>query len=241
MSRAAVIGYGNVGHHLAKALAKDYRVSVFQRGSNMEEILHSGPHGSNRFDFITLAVTDSQIRPLADALACTDAFGLHTSGSRPLSDLSKHPKRGVIYPLQTFTRSKNSVASPFPLFLETVPELRRELHTFASAISSDIRWMDSSKRLRLHLAAVLTCNFTNHLYHISDKMLKKIGMSFSDVYHLAEETLKKTRELSPGEAQTGPAKRNDEAVMEAHLRLIGNPRWKTIYSLFSEDIRNVNE
>ena len=55
---------------------------------------------------------------------------------------------------------------------------------------------------------------------------------------LIEETIRKIRNMSPVEAQTGPALRNDTKLMEKHLSLLNNEYARQIYQLVSESIRH---
>jgi hypothetical protein len=51
------------------------------------------------------------------------------------------------------------------------------------------------------------------------------------------ETAKKVQDHLPAEVQTGPAARNDEATMAAHVQILKDkPALKTIYTLISQAI-----
>jgi predicted short-subunit dehydrogenase-like oxidoreductase (DUF2520 family) len=146
-------------------------------------------------------------------------------------------RRGVFYPLQTFSLDRNVDFRKIPLFLEArTEEDMALLAQLASAISDTHMPMDGERRKTLHLAAVLCCNFVNHLYSISHDILAEQGIPFSTLFPLMEETLDKVRALSPREAQTGPAVRWDENVMQSHLSMLANPIHREIYRLLSESI-----
>jgi len=53
---------------------------------------------------------------------------------------------------------------------------------------------------------------------------------------LIDETAKKVHDLSPFEAQTGPAVRFDKNVMENHEQLILDAELRTIYQSISNNI-----
>lgn len=240
MSKVAIIGFGNVGYHLAVAISKNHEVAVYGRTPEDELIKDLGDLDPEAFDYIIIAVSDGAVKEVADSLNTSDAIVLHTSGSRPLSDLSKHERAGVMYPLQTFAKEKKIDFRSFPIFIEADDEIDKQLFAFVRSFSNDVRFLGSSNRKKLHLAAVFACNFTNHLYHISDEILRDMELSFADFKHLASETLENAVQLTPQKAQTGPAKRNDQATLTAHLEMIKNEQWKEIYQLISEDIRNSN-
>ncbi len=241
MSKVAIIGFGNVGYHLAKAISKKHSVTVFGRVAKDEWIRHMDDLVPSDFDYLIITVPDSFIQTVSDSIIPSDCVILHTSGSRSLSDLSKHPYTGVMYPLQTFTKAKKIDFDTFPIFIETKNGQEDQLLSFVRSFGKDVRFMNSSSRKKLHLAAVFACNFTNHLYFISDKILNEIELSFSDMEHLAEETLKKALDLSPQNAQTGPAKRNDQKTLIEHFQMINNENWREIYELISNDIRKSQE
>jgi hypothetical protein len=52
------------------------------------------------------------------------------------------------------------------------------------------------------------------------------------------ETANKVMTLSPKEAQTGPAKRNDNKTIEAHLDFLSNENQATIYKILTQSIQN---
>ena len=58
---------------------------------------------------------------------------------------------------------------------------------------------------------------------------------------LIEETALRLREISPAQAQTGPAIRQDEATIQKHLELLRNePIIRDIYEQLTRSIRSGN-
>jgi len=54
---------------------------------------------------------------------------------------------------------------------------------------------------------------------------------------LIRETAKKIKTMQPIDAQTGPAKRNDETVIHTHLKMLHDkPDFQKIYRLMTESI-----
>ena len=87
------------------------------------------------------------------------------------------------------------------------------------------------------MSAVWACNFVNHCYDVASKVLEPIGVPFDVMLPLIDETGRKVHELSPKDAQTGPAVRYDEHVMNAQLQLMkDNPKLQEIYRLLSQSI-----
>ena len=67
----------------------------------------------------------------------------------------------------------------------------------ALKISQDVRVISSEQRKYIHLAAVFACNFTNHMYAISEKLLKEHGLPFDILQPLIQETSDKIKKISP--------------------------------------------
>ena len=239
MSTIAIIGYGNVGYHFANELAKKNEVSVFSRHSNEEGTRFINELEPNLFEYIILCVPDDVIKKISDAIPVSEAVVLHTSGAKPLSDLGKHSKCGVLYPLQTFSKNKMIDFSFFPVFIEGNELTELELFSFARSFCSDVRLMTSEKRAKLHLAAVFACNFSNHILHIAEKYLKELDMNFEMLQPLVEETFEKAIMFNPSRSQTGPAKRGDAITMDDHLKMIKDDDIHAIYRLISDHIQKI--
>jgi hypothetical protein len=90
------------------------------------------------------------------------------------------------------------------------------------------------------MAAVFACNFTNHMYALSARLLEKNGLPFDAMLPLIDETARKVHELHPLDAQTGPAVRRDENVMGKHLTMLTDePEIKEIYKMISDSIQKI--
>ena len=240
MSKVAIIGYGNVGYHLAnRTSAKRHEVTIFSRSQSEDLIQSLDSLDASAFDFIILTVPDDQIKEVSDAIETSEAVVLHTSGSNPVSDLNKHVKHGVMYPLQTFSRTKEIDFTAFPIFIEGSEEGERQIFTFVRSFSNDVRLLTSANRSKLHLAAVFACNFSNHMFHLSERLLQELDMSFHDIKPLVEETLQKAIELNPSASQTGPAVREDEDTIHKHLGMLKDEHIRDLYELITKDIQRL--
>jgi hypothetical protein len=80
-------------------------------------------------------------------------------------------------------------------------------------------------------------NFSNHLFHLAGKYLEKEEIPFSYLVPLIEETAQALEVKTPKEAQTGPAKRNDEQTIAKHIEMLNDdPELQHLYRLMSESI-----
>jgi predicted short-subunit dehydrogenase-like oxidoreductase (DUF2520 family) len=164
---------------------------------------------------------------------------LHTAGSMPMQvfdGLAAH--YGVLYPMQTFSKERALDFSRIPIFLEgSDPVALGVARTLAESVSRQVVELSGEGRRRLHLAAVFACNFANHCYELASEVLQEQGLPFSVMQALVDETAAKVSELSPRQAQTGPAVRYDQNVMEAQLSLLADrPLAQQIYRLMSKSI-----
>lgn len=242
------IGAGNLATHLATELDKnDYHiVQVYSRTALSAETLarQVGAEAitdiskvDTTADIYIFSVKDAVLEGLAAQLPHNNGLWLHTAGSIPLSVLEKYnPRVGVLYPFQTFTKGRSVDWTIVPIFIESNNDDNNVLNRLANSLSPKVTAITSEQRKYLHLTGVFACNFTNHMYALSANILKEANLPFDVVLPLIDETCAKVHELSPKEAQTGPAIRFDENVINRHLSMIKDDNVKEIYKLISESI-----
>jgi len=250
IQRVTFIGAGNLATHLGKALSQAgiEIVQVYSRTLESAGTLGTilGAPFTNEInkidqtsDLILVAVKDDVIGQVLDQARLHDRMITHTAGSIPLDLLKKYTSRcGVFYPLQTFSKTRAIDFSEIPICLEAnSTEILGELTGLANKISSAVYEISSGERKILHLAAVFACNFVNHFYYIGDQLLKQEGIAFDLLKPLIRETAAKIMEMDPYEAQTGPAKRLDETIINKHLELMDNrPEFREIYRFVTNSI-----
>lgn len=244
------IGAGNLATQLALTLHnKGIRiVQIFSRTEEAASQLALKVEASScihinkitsEADIFIFAIKDTVLEEIVSKMPFHKGLWLHTSGSMPL-DLFKpyHEPYGVLYPLQTFSKIKEVDFSQIPFFLEGSDE-KAFIATkqLANILSPHIYSLDSEKRKQLHLSAVFACNFTNHLYSIANEIIHETGLPFSVLLPLIQETAAKVQKLPPLEAQTGPAVRYDENIINKQLEMLkDNPEYQEIYRLLSQSI-----
>lgn len=195
-------------------------------------------------DGYIISVKDDALEQVARCFIpqAPEALWLHTAGSMPMDILrGKGTTRiGVFYPMQTFSKHKAVDFSEIPLFLESPADMN-VLQELAHSLTPKVYQLDSEGRKHLHLAAVFACNFVNHCYALSARVLKEVGVPFEVMLPLVDETARKVHELAPAEAQTGPAIRGDRVVMARHEALLQEERMREIYHLLSESIHTTHD
>ena len=188
-------------------------------------------------DLYIIAVSDRSIPSVAEELKDVEGFVVHTAGSVPMDVLSQG-RRGVLYPLQTISKTRQLPASKVPFYIEASQEKDLELlRELAESMGSKATVMTSEKRRYLHLAAVFCCNFVNRLYGITADLLEEHNIPFSAMLPLIKETAEKVENLTPHQAQTGPAVRWDEEVMANQMALLDDEQ-RQLYQLLSKSIHD---
>ena len=251
------IGAGNLATNLCVALHKSHHdiLQVFSRKSTSAECLACRIGASpvtdmeliaTDADIYIVSVTDSALadvaRRLVDHLEAGNQGGalpliVHTAGSIAM-DVIPAARRGVVYPMQTFSKQRLVDFSQIPIFIEAnYADDLEMLRLFATSLSSHVQVLSSTDRRYLHLAAVFCSNFTNHCYALADKILSQHNVPFSAMLPLIDEVAAKVHSMPPHEAQTGPARRHDANVMNEHIELLTNDkRLQNIYKIMSESI-----
>ena len=75
----------------------------------------------------------------------------------------------------------------------------------AFRISKKVMATDSQTRQKIHLAAVIASNFTNHMLTTGKEIASGAGIPFNLFEPLIKETISKALENGPEVSQTGPA------------------------------------
>jgi predicted short-subunit dehydrogenase-like oxidoreductase (DUF2520 family) len=185
-------------------------------------------------DIIIVAVPDHRLESVLGAIRCgNDTLIVHTAGSVGMDVFPKEFKRkGVFYPLQTFSAGREVSFRDLPFLLEASDDQSAEiLKDLVSSIGGKWHLADAEHRRLLHLAAVFVSNFTNHLLTEGKEIAVSAGFSFEILKPLINETVSKAIAAGPENSQTGPAVRNDKNTIETHLDLLSfSPELKSLYN-----------
>jgi predicted short-subunit dehydrogenase-like oxidoreductase (DUF2520 family) len=252
MVKVIIIGSGNVAQHLIAALQKSQNsgneIELIQVYSRKREALISLLPLNKiattyddllEADLYIIAVSDDAIAGVSDQLPFKNSLVVHTSGSVSLDSLNNNNRKGVFYPLQTFTKNKEVNFKEIPICLETENSTDfRILEKVGKSISEKVFAIDSKQRKALHVAAVFVNNFTNHLYHLGNEICEEHQVPFDILKPLIQETAQKIMTLSPIAAQTGPAVRNDKQTIEAHQLFLTNTNQSNIYKILTQSIQD---
>jgi predicted short-subunit dehydrogenase-like oxidoreductase (DUF2520 family) len=194
---------------------------------------------------IIVAVPDHALAEVLEKITCSNSAVIaHTAGSIGLDIFpSRLVKKGVLYPLQTFSSGRKPDMTNVPVFIEASDENTLGiLKKLAESFSRSVFLSDTEHRKLLHLAAVFVCNFTNHMLTRGKEISAIAGFPFEILKPLIVETVEKAIEMGPENSQTGPAIRKDLNTIEKHMDLLSfSPELKTIYDLLSKSITGYNK
>ena len=254
--KITLIGAGNLAWHLGSRLHEVGLgvVEVFSREEEKAKDLSQAidcKYVTNlqlinkTSDLYIIAVPDSAIAEVAEILSKNipqKALVVHTSGATPSAATlgTFFQNYGVLYPLQSFSKSKkpNFLEIPICIFANTEIKLKL-IEIISHKISDKVFYINDQKRAILHLAAVFVNNFTNHLFHIAEQLLEKEKISFDLLKPLITETVRKIELQKPHLVQTGPAKRRDFVTIHSHEELLKNNNYLEylqIYKSITESI-----
>ena len=252
MIKVSIIGSGNVAQHLIVALqnsiingAEMELIQVYTRQkSTLSHLLDFNKITDDwktlaEADLFIIAVSDEAISTVSEQIPYKNKLVVHTSGGISLEAIASNNRKGVFYPLQTFTKNNAVDFKIIPICIESQNASDYQLlQNVAQAISDWVFAINSEQRKALHVAAVFVNNFTNHLYKIGNDICIENNVPFEILKPLIQETAEKITPLSPNEAQTGPAIRNDIETINAHLSFLSDENQKNIYNILTQSIQN---
>ncbi len=241
----SIIGSGNVAYHLGKAFSGLVKINaIYSRNKNSAQELADELfvfHAEELKDLIPsdivlICISDDEILKVVDQID-PDQSVIYTSGSVGLNEITQRKNLGVLYPLQTFSKARHVDLFEVPFFIEATNEpFAQAIFDLAWKLSRKVIFANSIDRKNLHLAGVFVNNFTNHIDFLAQQFLKSKSLEWEFFKPLILETAKKLQSELPFDAQTGPAKRDDQTTIIKHLEMLDDETRK-IYSLLSNSIQ----
>lgn len=250
----AIIGSGNLAWHLAPELENVGQriVEIYSRNiknaRSLQKRLYNAEinptldFSDSEAEIFIICISDDAIEEAAQEIALPENSTIvHTSGSQSISKLGYAATEhiGVFYPLQTFTKNKRVSFEDIPILIEAEnSHTTKVLKKLGKSISKKVLSVSSKDRMAIHVAAVIACNFTNHLFEVAEKILKNQGFHFELIKPLIAETINKSLDLGPENSQTGPAARGDLETLDKHMEFLKGSKHKDVYKLLTELILN---
>ena len=249
--KIAIVGAGSVGTNLHHGLAlKGVRAELIHARpltAEHPELLEDPRVPDeilNSFDLYIYTIADNALREVVATVHAPKAIHLHTSGSMPIDVFGEDkPHAGILYFFQSFSREKMiDEWSGIPCFIEgkNIDDIAA-VYSLAQTLTSHIYEASQHDRERLHIAGVFANNYANLMFRMAADVLQDTQIPFEALLPLIDNTAAKIHAMSPKDAQTGPAQRNDQTVMAHHLEILRNlsrlPR--PAASFRSEDLSEV--
>ncbi len=245
-----IIGSGNVaavlgrkfvaaGHHILQILSRNAR--------DASELAYEwDTESANYFSLINreadvyiIAVADDAIPAVAGNLDLKGKVVAHTAASVKMDVLKNvTDDYGVFYPLQSLRKEQDTIPD-VPVYIEAATEkAKKTLYKLALSVYKDAGLTaDFDKRTKLHIAAVLVNNFSNHIFSLAETYCKREGIDFNELLPLIDNTFYRLHEASPSTLQTGPAVRRDMDTIYQHLDLLeSHPQLLNLYRFLTESI-----
>lgn len=248
MQKIVFIGAGNVATSLSMALKGEREIlQVYSKtlaharllGQKLKcDYTNNLKKISQEADVYIIAVKDDAIAAICKKLKLKRKIVIHTSGSTELNILKNVSNSyGVLWAMYSFA-GKAKIAPRTAFFIEASD---KKTEKYLLNLVEDLRGTpyptNSEKRAKIHLAAVFSNNFTNHLFTITEALCKEAGVPFNIFIPLAKETADNISKQSPSLNQTGPASRNDKRILHKHIRLLkSHPMYKEVYEVLTKSI-----
>ena len=184
MIKVTIIGSGNVGLHLVNLFNKSTKIKLNEwcsRSIDFDERVNviNEIENLSESDIYVICVSDKSITEVSDKIQFKNKLVVHTSGSTPYNSLNNKNRRGVFYPLQTFSKSQKLNYSEIPICIEAENDKDLEI---LKKLSIDLNCkhyeINFEERKTLHLAAIISNNFTNFLFGISKEIIDSKKLDF---------------------------------------------------------------
>jgi predicted short-subunit dehydrogenase-like oxidoreductase (DUF2520 family) len=252
--QVTIIGSGNIATVLGSILVKKEHTihQVWSRHYNHAVALakelaatpvpHLAALDANA-DLYLLAVTDDAIATVAGQLSLGDKLLVHTAGSVSKEVLKGASSAyGVLWPMRMVRKSMTTLEPATIVVDGNTETVTREIETIAAFFSPFITKADDAMRVKMHMLAVFTANFSNHLYHLAFQYCQSEGIDFTLFYSIIRETAGAIQQQDPASLQAGPAFRGDRQTMERQINLLENyPHLQDMYRFMSKSIMLLNE
>lgn len=253
--KIAIVGSGNVAHHLAHAFYYHPEINftaLFTRNKLTGRVLADAVQVkfvekvedlAKICDLIIICASDDSIAGICKHLQTHKHIIAHTSGVVSIEELSiASINYGSFYPLQTFTKTREVDLKEVPFLIDgSNNDTTKVLEELAELVSNKVSLVSDEKRRKLHVAAVIVNNFSNHLFALTKDYTDSLDLDFDLLKPLMQETVLKALAQNPKDIQTGPAKRKDYQTIAQHEKMLKDPKLKELYLWFTQSIEKYYE
>lgn len=241
-----IIGSGALGSILTKALFEhDYHIySIYNRtvekADQLAEEVNADKTGTfpassgDLGDLIVITVPDDSIASVSRTLSGIGGtwrgrYVIHCSGVHSSDILDDLKNKGALtagfHPLQTFSaRSSTSVFFKTVIDFEGEPEICSFLENLAVELGATPVKINKEEKIKLHLAAVLVCNYMVTLASMASDLLgdreNDVHPQLADLKPLMQQTLDNIMQFGVENSLSGPLRRKDRDTISKHLNVL---------------------
>ncbi len=248
----SIIGTGNIAWFLGNRLisGQHHCTGVYSRNTAAAETLAESllceKFGSiadisdEDADICFMAVSDSAIPVVSQQLNFANTVLIHTAGAVDIESIAMAAKhRAVLWPVYSIVKNNLPDHRNIPCAWEATPgKATSYVQETGHAITDMLFEAHYEQRKWLHLSAVMSNNFVNHLLGICEQICADNNLPFSLLMPIIEQTFDRIRHTSPMNSQTGPAARNDTVTIQNQLALLAqHPRWQNVYKAITDSIQ----
>lgn len=242
----AIIGNGRVATYLQDIFMEHaLPTDVYARSPQGNQYYWEDLKSAVPYRLLILAVSDDAIARVSEQLSPHEnSLVVHTSGVHNADVINaQHPRRGVLYPLMSFSEEAPSASAYRVPYCVEARHANDEklLRSLVQHLGGNYYAVEPEQKPHLHLAAVLSQNFSNHLFHLAQEVLEKQQLSFQLLMPLLKSSLERLEKYKPHEVQTGPAVRGDQKTMAKHLALLQDENTRNLYRAITQSIQKHHE
>ena len=250
----SIIGTGNIAWFFGTRLVtgRHHCTGVYSRNATsakeLAEALMSDKYGAiseikdGAADICFLAVSDAAIEQVAAQLSFKKTMLVHTAGAVALDSIKGAATDcAVLWPVYSILKHNLPGHRNIPTAWEaSTTKAEKYILSIGNAITDVLFEAKYEQRKWLHLSAVISNNFINHLMAICEQVCAENNLPFSTLVPIIEQTFDRIKNASPKTLQTGPAIRKDTTTIEEHIALLsGHAQWQKIYEAITESISNL--
>jgi hypothetical protein len=244
-----ILGTGNIANgYLHLFIKNQFKIDcIFGKSSkNIKKSVLKNTFFTNNIskipstsDLYIFALSDDAYQEVFEKISKNNNLVIHTSGSMDSKSLGIFSNRwGCIYPLQSIKKNSKISWKKVPFFIEAANEKDEKLLSiFCATNKMNFSILNSSKRKKLHIAAVASNNFTYHLLSMVKEYCIKNEVNFKDLKPLLEKTIETALNEDPFIVQTGPAIRAENTLIEKQIKELKEfENLQEIYEIFTKQI-----
>lgn len=230
----------NAGHECVCVYGRNASLA-----GDLAAALHTIPVGAPEVvmayapELVILAVPDDVISEVASSFGQADITVLHTAGSVSLDTLGADTRhKAVFWPIYSIRKDRLPDHRNIPSLWEgNTLQARNVVRELACSVTDVSMEATFEQRRMMHLSAVITNNFTNHLLDICGHICADHKLPQSYLQPILSQTVANFGKVLLSDVQTGPAIRNDLHTIEAHVELLhDHPLWQDLYRAISKSI-----